>query len=106
MPNKMTNGLEMGDAYDKKIEPIEAQSGDKSRLRILAVMLTGHAEPLPRAEEFSLTLRHSEKHWQDLKMFLLPPGALPPYKSYIRYIACQAVKVTMTRELSQTGRRA
>ena len=78
MLSKMTEGLEMGDAYDRRIEPIEAQSGDKSRLRILAVMLISHAEPLPRADELSITPRDSEKHQQDLKMFFRPPGALPP----------------------------
>ena len=45
----------MGDAYNETREWIKAQGGDKSRLGILAVMLVGHAERLPKADELCYT---------------------------------------------------
>jgi len=51
----MTNGLGLGDAYGATIERIKAQSGDKSRLGIEALMWISHAERPLEADE----LRHA-----------------------------------------------
>lgn len=49
----MTDGLGFGDAYDATAKQIQAQSRDKSRLRMVA--LIGHSErPLEAGE-----LRHT-----------------------------------------------
>ena len=55
-PGPIIRVLTVGDAYNGTMEPIEAQSGDKLRIRILAVMLISHAELLPRADELCYVL--------------------------------------------------
>jgi len=49
--NKMTDGLELGDAYSATIERIKAQAGDKSRLGMAALMWISHAERPLQADE-------------------------------------------------------
>ena len=49
--SKMTNGLELGDAYSATIERIKAQDGDKSRLGMAALMWVSHAERPLKADE-------------------------------------------------------
>ena len=48
---KMTDGLELGDAYGAMVERIMAQSGDKSRLGMEALMWVSHAERPLSADE-------------------------------------------------------
>jgi len=48
---KMIDGLELGDVYGGTIERIRAQSGDKSRLGMAALMWVSHAERPLRADE-------------------------------------------------------
>ena len=48
---KMTDGLELGDAYGVMVERIMAQSGDKSRLGMEALMWVSHAERPLSADE-------------------------------------------------------
>jgi len=49
--SKITVGLELGDVYNGTIERIKAQSGDKSRLGMAALMRTSHAERPLRVDE-------------------------------------------------------
>lgn len=50
----MTDGLGLGDAYDATAKQIQAQSRDKSRLRIVALMICHSERPLEAGE-----LRHT-----------------------------------------------
>ena len=54
--SKMTNGLELGDVYRGTIERIKAQTGDKSRLGMAALMWITHAERPLRADELCYAL--------------------------------------------------
>jgi len=47
----MIDGLELGDVYSGTIERIKAQSGDKSRLGMTALMWVSHAERPLKADE-------------------------------------------------------
>ena len=44
--SKVTNGLELGDVYGATIERIKAQDGDKSRLRVAALMWVSQSNSL------------------------------------------------------------
>jgi len=48
---KTVNGLELGDVYGATIQRIQAQSGDKSRLGMAALMWISHAERPLEADE-------------------------------------------------------
>ena len=54
--SEMTNGLELGDVYSGTIERIKAQTGDKSRLGMAALMWITHAERPLRADELCYAL--------------------------------------------------
>jgi len=47
----MTNGQDLGDAYDATLERIRAQSGNKSRLGMVILMWISHAERPLRVDE-------------------------------------------------------
>jgi len=54
--SKITDGLELGDAYCKTIERIKAQGAGKSRLGIAALMWISHAERPLTADELCYAL--------------------------------------------------
>ena len=55
----MTDGLGLGDAYGATIERIKAQSGDKSRLGMEALMWISHAERPLKVDELCHALAAS-----------------------------------------------
>jgi len=87
----MEDGLGLGDAYGGTIERIKAQSGDKSRLGMAALMWISHAERPLRADE----LRHALAIKPGSKDF--NGGNIPSMSTLVSY--CQGL-ITVDKEAS------